>query len=629
MSRLRPAILFGVLIAVATPVTVFAAFAGPSQSPPQGNVSGVVWNRTAADENNSQSGAEYNVAGSGRVGGDFFLGDSKALRIDSTGDTWLNIGNWKNGKFTLNVVGNIQTDTSDGAEGSITADKYCIGASCISSWPVGGGGGGAGTITGVTAGTGIVGGGTTGNVNISFDPAYGDGRYLQLSGGTLSGGLTLAANPTTNLQAATKQYVDNAVGAAGGGTITGVTAGTGLEGGGTVGTVAVGLDPAHQSGAAYDGRFVNLDGDAMTGSLYSPEYTGKEFKIDNGVGDVIQTQAYQSFGQKGTLELLNHAGQKMRFMNGDGSLIYSNNGSSFPPFYLNFSRGDGLALKGLSATYGLLTTDAVGALGSAPGGPYHTQVSLSEYGGPNFHTGVASYAATQLAKAGSFTNNWNGSSRGAVLGTGTNAAEFTGNVCINGDCRGAWPGAAAVTQINTGVGLLGGPITSNGTITFDTTFGDGRYINVNGDSMSDSLTINAPSTPIALVTTGQGVGGNFTGGTNGLNAYGGTTAGYFQNSADSSYRAWVGYNGYGGYFAAPAAGIALYSSGLTQLSGNTTITGSATVSGEITATANTLASCAWTGYIADGSAVQCPAATPIMSGMQRSGTTMRAYCCDL
>lgn len=36
-----------------------------------------------------------------------------------------------------------------------------------------------------------------------------DERYLQLSGGTLTGTLTLNANPTNNLEAATKQYVDN------------------------------------------------------------------------------------------------------------------------------------------------------------------------------------------------------------------------------------------------------------------------------------------------------------------------------------------------------------------------------------------------------------------------------------
>lgn len=39
----------------------------------------------------------------------------------------------------------------------------------------------------------------------------GGGTYLPLAGGTLTGPLTLSANPTTNLHAATKQYVDSIV----------------------------------------------------------------------------------------------------------------------------------------------------------------------------------------------------------------------------------------------------------------------------------------------------------------------------------------------------------------------------------------------------------------------------------
>ena len=629
MSFLRTSFVLGVLVAVATPTVSFAAFAGPSQVPPQANVPGVVWNRSAANENLSQPGAEYNVAGSGRIGGDFYLSDSKALRVDSQGDTWLNFGNWNTGKFTLNVIGDIQTDKSDGAEGSITAPKFCIGTSCITSWP-GGGGGGAGTITGVSAGTGITGGGTTGNVTINFDPTYGDGRYLRLSGGTLSGALTLPGNPTTNLQAATKQYVDSVVGAAGGGTITGVTAGTGLTGGGTVGTVTVGLDAAHADGSAYDNRFINVDGgDSMTGSLYAPDYTGKSFKFDNGIGDVIQTRTYQTLGQTGVLELVSGGTQKLRFMNADGSLIYSNNASSYPTSYFNFLRGDGLTLRGLTSNYGLNTSDAVGALGVSPAGPYHTSVSLSASNAPVSHTGVDSGAYTQTGIAGNFFSYWNGV-RGVVLGTKTNAAEFTGNVCINGDCKSAWPGGAGtVTQVTAGTGLLGGPITSSGALSLDTTFTDGRYVNANGDSMSDSLTINATSAAIGFSVTGQSLGINATAGTTGINAYGGTSAGYFQNSSNTAYRGWVGYNGYGGYFAAPAAGIALYSSGLTQLNGNTTVTGALTVSGDITASGNTLAGCSWTAYTADTTAIMCPASAPIMSGIQRSGTTMRAYCCAL
>lgn len=41
-----------------------------------------------------------------------------------------------------------------------------------------------------------------------------DGRYLKLAGGTMSNFLTLNANPTNNLHAATKQYVDVRTGSA-------------------------------------------------------------------------------------------------------------------------------------------------------------------------------------------------------------------------------------------------------------------------------------------------------------------------------------------------------------------------------------------------------------------------------
>ena len=47
------------------------------------------------------------------------------------------------------------------------------------------------------------------SVGISQDDA--DARYLQLSGGTMTGPLTLSGSPTGDLQAATKKYVDDQV----------------------------------------------------------------------------------------------------------------------------------------------------------------------------------------------------------------------------------------------------------------------------------------------------------------------------------------------------------------------------------------------------------------------------------
>lgn len=64
--------------------------------------------------------------------------------------------------------------------------------------------GGGGSALAVGAGTGIV-----VNANdIELDLTYADGRYLNTDGDTMTGLLTLSADPTNALHAATKQYVD-------------------------------------------------------------------------------------------------------------------------------------------------------------------------------------------------------------------------------------------------------------------------------------------------------------------------------------------------------------------------------------------------------------------------------------
>jgi phage-related tail fiber protein len=56
----------------------------------------------------------------------------------------------------------------------------------------------------VIGGTGI----TAGADSITLDTVYTDGRYLMLSGGSMTNFLTLHADPSNPLHAATKQYVD-------------------------------------------------------------------------------------------------------------------------------------------------------------------------------------------------------------------------------------------------------------------------------------------------------------------------------------------------------------------------------------------------------------------------------------
>jgi len=82
--------------------------------------------------------------------------------------------------------------------------------------------GGVGTITGVTAGIGLSGGGTSGNVTLSN-----------------TGVTQLTAGSNITLSGTTGNVLISASGGGGGGTITGVTAGSGLSGGGTSGTVTL------------------------------------------------------------------------------------------------------------------------------------------------------------------------------------------------------------------------------------------------------------------------------------------------------------------------------------------------------------------------------------------------------
>jgi hypothetical protein len=99
---------------------------------------------------------------------------------------------------------------------------------------------GTGTITGVTAGSDLTGGGNKGNVTVNLDttkvPLLSSANTFN-AGQTVKGNLTLSGSGSgVVFPDGTKQTT------AGGGTITGVTAGTGLTGGGTSGNVTLNLD---------------------------------------------------------------------------------------------------------------------------------------------------------------------------------------------------------------------------------------------------------------------------------------------------------------------------------------------------------------------------------------------------
>jgi len=608
MFRGRLSFLLPLVVVFGFPFVVHAAFVGPSQSPPNGNVPGVIWNRPASGGSGNEQTGEFNLSGSGRLAGDLILMDSKALRIDHNGSATLNIGNWGNGQqpLVVSVWGDLETKTigaGAGQEGKISAPKFCLGASCITSWPDGSGGG-TGDIGAVVAGSGLTGGGTTGDVTLSFDQTYGDGRYVKRIGDTMSGPLTLSGDPVTPLQAATKQYVDASVSLAGGGDITGVTVGNGLSGGGSTGDVALMFDQSYG-----DARYVNGNGDTMTGGLIAPD-----FRIDSPEGGSIRTDAYQTenFGNEALLDMKNPLGLRLQFMNENYNnspvIQLSGTAAQFPAnaaLRIQHVEADttGIKLEAVKkGSYGLFVEENLSPLSS------YTQSYLG-FNDTDLSDGILSYGVYGQANGNRGLAGYFSNATGTVrMGSIGKALDVTGTMCLNGSCRSSWPAQSAgtVTQIDTALGLTGGPITSNGVIALDTSYTDGRYLNATGDTLTGTLSVASPG----LISINSSAA-------TALSSVGMTTAGYFENGTDANYKAWIGYNGYGGYFSAPAGGTSLYANQ------NVTFTG------EVNATNNNLSACAWTGYISDGSAITCPATTPIMSGIQRSGTQMRAYCCDL
>jgi len=126
-----------------------------------------------------------------------------------------------------------------------------------------------GDITGVTSGTGLIGGGATGAVTLSADTAYLQRRVT----GTCSSGTAISAiNGDGTVSCATT---------GGSGDITDVLAGTGLTGGGSTGSVTINADTAYLQrrvtgtcGVNTAIRIISSTGTVTCQSVYTGDITG-------------------------------------------------------------------------------------------------------------------------------------------------------------------------------------------------------------------------------------------------------------------------------------------------------------------------------------------------------------------
>jgi hypothetical protein len=260
---------------------------------------------------------------------------------------------------------------------------------------------GAGTITGVTAGTGLAGGGTTGNVPLSLLTSCAVNQVLQWNGSA---------------------WVCGSVGT-GSGTITGVTAGTDLTGGGASGNVTL-----------------NLDVTKVPQLSSANNFTANQFFNGNGqqmiVGDPGCGSGYLAIGFGALSGCHNYAlaGYTTNtFINRPtgGSIFFSENGSAemtIAPGGAVSITGSGSALTAISNSERYDGMESVGGGGGsanviggnglvAQGG---TETNTDTYGGGGNGGGWGLYAQ------GGTGSSYGGDGIYAVAGTGPSGNGYSG-----------------------------------------------------------------------------------------------------------------------------------------------------------------------------------------------------------
>ena len=326
---------------------------------------------------------------------------------------------------------------------------------------------GTGTITGVKAGTGLSGGGTSGNVTLSINTTFANEYYAQLAAAnaftksqTITGNLTL--NGTGNgiiFPDGTKQTTATT----GGGTITGVTAGTDLTGGGTSGNVTLNLDTTKvpQLGAA--NTFTGLQTISVNGGNEALNVTQQ---ATSGQTYGIIATNYSTGNRSSAILGSSLAGSGIAF--GVDGYIVDNDGAG-----VFGADGNPLSQTGnsLSGTFGS------GVWGDGSG------IGLGIIGTTDNNTAVAAYN--------------NSSTASAIQGWNENTANSTTALA---------PGVFGLSFAPKGIGMVGsGPVHSS---TFSSYAGQAAYGVVGDGGPSNIGVLGVADTASAIfgVSTSSGTG---------------------------------------------------------------------------------------------------------------------------
>ncbi len=349
---------------------------------------------------------------------------------------------------------------------------------------------GNGTITGVTAGSGLVGGGTTGNISLSLPTTCAANQILKWNGSAW------ACSADGNS----------------GGTIKGVTAGTALTGGGTTGIVTLNLDTTKVPQLNTANLFTTDQG--VTGNLTASGIVTGGTVVSNtsfnlgthaiAFGSYTNFDAFMGFAGNfaitgldntatGVLALGSTTSGGSNTANGAAALTHNTTGDSNTAngmsALVNSTTGSENSAVGIAALYSNTTGNfntAIGdnALVNNTTGSYNS--ALGRLSGPDSTTPGLTNSTAIGARADVTEDNAlvlgsikgvNGATADTFVGIGTTAPAAKLDVHGTGNFAGlvtfasgqTFPGTGTITGVTAGTALTGGGSSGGVTLNVDTT----------------------------------------------------------------------------------------------------------------------------------------------------------------
>ena len=354
-----------------------------------------------------------------------------------------------------------------------------------------------GTVTSVASGTGLTGGPITGSGTLSLNTAFTDARYLQLAGGTLTGGLAGTTANFTGALKATSGTFTGLLSASAGGSLPSI--GTAMATAGfnsnPLDFVASSFSSGTSAAVAQDFRWqaesVGNDSANPSGTLNllfgangaMPTETGLSV-ASNGLITFAAGQAFPGTGKGSVTSVATGAGLTGGTITNAGTIGIATGGvtnAMLATPSISVTAGSGLSGGGTVALGGTITL--TNSAPSSGGTVTSVATSAGLTGGTITKTGTIGIATggvtnAMLATPSITVNTGTGLSGGGTVALGgtitlTNTAPSSGGT---------------VTSVASGTGLTGGPITGSGTLSLDTTFTDGRYLQLGGGTLTGGLT---------------------------------------------------------------------------------------------------------------------------------------------